>query len=583
MKKEGLLVSDYIIKLLRNIGVDRIYGAPGTSELSLMHSAVRFGIKYFFTLHDTTAVGMADGFARASDSIAVANLHATQGLLNAAGLIRVTLRDNIPLLIIVCVPATTYDIYEPNHFTLNLHQSLTPLTKWAWTVSNIDAVGQVFNRAISIALSPPRGPALVCIPQDLVERNTRSGREAFPSITPVTGFLNTAAPQSIERAAKVLVTARKPTIFAGHGAQNAVRLVETAADVLAAPVISESLDRGPQVQHVYCRTNHPLFFSYFDTGEQVLREQLETSDAVLFVGSRATYPKIIGKLPENCTIIELNTNPLELGKYHRTDIPLWGNIPLSLEKLCQCAKKEIEDNGLTKPLADKRNGLVERIERYKRAKNEILAAVNMNESPVTGMHLIRAMKESLPGNAVIVDDSQSMGHYLKHYYDFPEPDTLYGSMASHIGWGFPAALGIKQARMSETVVCLVGDGGFMFGLQALAAASTHRIPVLIIIADNRGFVSLQKEMAVKWELNSEVKQNLSLDKPGFDYVQLSRSMGIEAAKVSKASDLNRSIKHGLDVVVNQGGAFVLDVATTRSLKDWDKSWHVSCQKKTIEN
>ena len=85
------LVSDLVAKYFYDIGIERIYGAPGTSELSLLHSASRFGLKYFFTLHDTVAVGMADGFARANNSIAVVNLHAAQGLLNAAGFIRVAL------------------------------------------------------------------------------------------------------------------------------------------------------------------------------------------------------------------------------------------------------------------------------------------------------------------------------------------------------------------------------------------------------------------------------------------------------------------------------------------------------------
>jgi thiamine pyrophosphate-dependent acetolactate synthase large subunit-like protein len=568
------LVSDLVAKYFYGIGIERIYGAPGTSELSLLHSASRFGIKYFFTLHDTVAVGMADGFARANNSIAVVNLHATQGLLNAAGFIRVALRDNTPLLIIAGLPSTTYDIYEPNHFNLNLQQAITPITKWGWTVSNTDMIVNVLNRAISMALSPPRGPAFVCIPQDFMEKDIPANAEEVEPIIPVLDIRNLAARETIEQAVAILANAQNPTIFAGHGSQNAVHWVETLADLIAAPIISESLDRGPQVQNVYCRTLHPLSLGFFDIREPKIKEQIAKSDALLFIGSRATYAKIIGCLPEKCTVIEVNTNPAEVGKYHRVDIPLVGNIQLTLEKLCHHTRIEIENRNLSGILSDRKQSLVEKISDYKREKNEKLAAVSMKNGPITGIQLIKAMRESLPRNAVIVDDSQCMGYYLKHYYDFHEPHTLYGSMASHIGWGVPAALGIKQAKMSKIVVALVGDGSFMFGLQAVAAASTHNIPVLIIIANNQGFSSLKKEIAVKWGSNPGILRNLSLDKPGFDYAQLSRSMGVKGIRVSEASHLNQGIKEGLDIVTKEHRAFVLDVVMSQALENWDESWYV---------
>ncbi len=568
------LVSDVVIKYLRDIGVDRIYGAPGTSELSLLHSASRLGVKYFFTLHDTVAVGMADGFARANHSIAVVNLHATQGLLNAAGFIRVALRDNIPLLIIAGLPSTTYDIYEPNHFVSNLQQAIVPITKWCWTVSNTGMIPEILNRAISIAMSPPQGPTFIGIPQDLLEKTINKNIEEFAPLTPVSGFHHIPVNENIEEAADLLIKAQNPAIFAGYGSQDAVQWVEMLSDIIAAPVISEALDRGTQVQNVYCRTTHPLFWGFFDTRAQEIKDQIEKSDVIFFVGSRATYPKIIGELPQKCKVIEVNTNPLELGKYHRVDISLVGNIELTLEKLCHQAREKIGNRNLSKVLADKKQSLIEKIAGYKREKQERLLNVSMKNSPITGLHLIKAMKETLPRDVVIVDDSQCMGYYLKHFYEFHEPHTLYGSMASHIGWGVPAALGVKQAKMSKIVVALVGDGSFMFGLQAVAAASTHNIPVFIIIANNQGFSSLKKEIAVKWGAKPEILQTLSLDKPGFDYAQLAQAMGLKGIKVSGVCDLHEAIKRGLDIVTNEQRAVVLDVVMSRSLEDWDESWFI---------
>ena len=236
------------------------------------------------------------------------------------------------------MPSTTYDIYEPNHFNLNLQQAITPITKWGWTVSNTDMIVNVLNRAISMALSPPR---------------------------------------------------------------------------------------GPQVQNVYCRTLHPLSLGFFDIREPKIKEQIAKSDALLFIGSRATYARIIGCLPEKCTVIEVNTNPAEVGKYHRVDIPVVGNLHLTLEILCHHTRVEIENRNLSRILSDRKQSLVEKINDYKREKKEKLAAVSMKNGPITGIQLIKAMKETLPRDTVIVDDSQCMGYYLKHYYDFHEPHTKY--------------------------------------------------------------------------------------------------------------------------------------------------------------
>jgi benzoylformate decarboxylase len=574
-----ILVSDLVIKLLHSIGIDRIYGSPGTTELSLVQSAARQGIEYFFALHDTVAVGMADGFARATNHISVVNLHSAQGLLNASGFIRVALRDSVPVLIVAGVPSTTYDIYEPNHYIPNLQQALTPITKWGWTVSNANTLVQVFTRAISISLSPPRGPTFVCIPQDILESPSSHSLEKFPQIVPGSGYYSVASQRNIERSAKAIARAKNPTIFAGYGAQNVVNWVETLADLVAAPIIAEAIDRGPQMHNVYCRTNHPLFLSFFDIRDRKIKERIERSDVLLFVGGKITYPKIIGELPRACTVIQLNNVLEEIGKFHRVDIPLVGNPESSLKRICDRARTEIEQKDLAEIISARKGVMAAEIAGYRSERDDELASVIMRKSPIVGMQLVKAMRESLPSNTIVVDDSQCMGHYLKHYYDFLEPHTLYGSMAGHIGWALSASLGVKQARHSEPVVCLVGDGSFMFGVQALAAAATFNIPVLVIVANNRGYISLKKELAVKWKLGSEIKQNLSLNQPAFDYALLAKSVGLGGIRVSDASDLNQAIQSGLGIVAQEHRACVIDVVMGDSLEDWGESWHVSQPKR----
>lgn len=573
--KKAVLVSDLVMRILHQVGVDRIYGSPGTTELSLVQSAARCGITYHFALHDTVAVGMADGFARASQRVAVANLHSTQGPLNASGFIRVALRDNVPLLVVAGVPSTTYDIYEPNHFVLGLDRSLTPITKWGWTVSNVGTLAQVLNRALSVSLAPPQGPTFVCIPQDILEREIDDPLEKISQGNPpVLDAQSVPTGESIERAARLLARAETPTLFVGYGAQDAVQWVEALSDLIGAPVVAEALDRGPQVHNVYCRASHPLFMGFFDVRDQKIKERLAQSDLLLFVGAKTTYAKVIGELPRACTVIQLSDAPDQIGKCHRVDVPLVGDVGATLKGICSRLEVELEQGTPASALSSRKNSLLADIAAQRRQRDAEMAAVTMRGSPIQGMQLIKALRESLPPDAVIVDDSQGMGYYLKHYYNF-EARTLYGSMASHIGWALPASLGVKQARPADPVVCLVGDGSFMFSFQALAAAATYAIPVLVIVANNRGYLSLQKEVAIKWELTPELKRTLSLNQPAFDYAALAKSMGLEGIKVLEAFDLSRAIQSGLETVTRERQACVIDVTMSAEWKDWGESWYVA--------
>jgi benzoylformate decarboxylase len=561
--------------LLRKAGITRIYGAPGTTELSLVQSASRYDVKYYFTLHDTIAVGMADGYTRCSGRISAVNLHASQGFLNAAGFIRVASRDNVPLLVICGSPATTYDIYEPNHFVHNLQQFTTPIAKWGWILSNVKTLAQVFKRAICTALAPPQGPAVVFLPQDLLEKDYDLCEVPSLDVSFNLNLGSIPAPSAIERAARALLRARRVTVFAGLGSQRETDWVEAVADVIGAPVIAEALDRGPQVQNVYCRSDFPLFLGFFDIRDRSIRDFVSGSDVLFFVGGRTAYPKVIGDLPQTSTIIQADVDPAQVGRRHRVDVALVGDVGLSLQHLRDRLEAEIEKRHLAGVVRQRKRFVETRIERLRAARNRRLARPVRRGRAIVGMQLVKALNKCLPPEAIIVDDSQCMGFYLKTYHHFPVSRTLYGSLASHLGWALPASLGIKQADESRLVVCLVGDGSFMFSLQALATAATHKIPVLVVVANNRGFASLKKEIAAKSRLAKEVVRILSLDDPEFDIASVSRGLGLAGTKARTVASLEEAIESGLRIVTKEGRACVVDVVMSSSWRDWDEAWHVS--------
>ncbi len=576
-KPNDTLVADLVIRSLQDAGLDRIHGAPGTVELSLVSSASRQGMQYHFAPHDTVAVGMADGFARATKGIAVANLHCTQGLLNASGFIRVALRDNTPLLILAGLPSTEYDVFEPNHYVRNLEQALTPITKWGWTVTNPGTLQQVLGRAFSSALTPPQGPVFVCIPQDVLE--TRAEMPARPFIGIQARGLSRSMParECVERAAKALAVAERPLLFVGYGAQHVLSQTEELAELLGAPVIGEALDRGTQVQNVYCRTNHPFFLGFFDGQDRGILRHLREADAVVFVGTKTTYAKIIGELSANCLCIDMCAEQGEVGAYHHADIGLVGDLEISLGDLANQVAALFQREDAAQRRRKKREEKASELRAFRQKGAAELEAVSMSGEAIAGPQLVKAMAAALPPGTVLVDDSQCMAYYVKRYFPFTEPETLYGSLSSHIGWAMPASLGVKQAKPGVPVVCLVGDSGFLFGMQALAAAARHKVSVLVLVANNGGAVSLIKEATIKWGPEPETTNVLSWDRPGISYAGIAEAMGLRGITVSDAAQLEDAIRSGLEIVTKEETACLVEVRMSTAWEDWDESWYVSGQ------
>jgi thiamine pyrophosphate-dependent acetolactate synthase large subunit-like protein len=517
---------------------------------------------------------MADGFARASGQPGVVLLHATQGLLNAMGLIRVAFRDNVPIIIIVGLPSTTYDVFEPNHYTYNLEQILTPVTKWGWTLVNETVLDQVLIKLISTACAPSQGPVFLFVPQDIIERTYSLSESKIPLPQLSSFSINVVSDEIAIRVAKTFVNAQNPLIFAGFGARHNAYEIETLAELTSSPVISEALDRGTQVHNVYCRTNHPLFLSYYDKRELLLYEFLQTADVILFIGTKATYNKVIGELPANCKIIQVNERYEDLWKDHKVDIPVVGNYKNSLDRIIIQIKKELSSLELCKKIIARKEYISGIISNYKEKKTKKLNATKLIGESINGMQLIKSMVKILPENSIIIDDSQCMGYYLKHYFTFYKSNTLFGSMASHIGWGLPASLGVKEAFPEDPVICLTGDAGFLFGFQAIASASSYKIPVMIIVVNNRGFISLKKEMAIKGTLNPNTLQTLSLTNPPFSYHLMAKAFGIEGLYVKNPEHLGDELSIGLKIIQEKKEACVINVEMSDQWKIWDESWLV---------
>jgi len=557
-----------IAKFLKLAGVNFIFGAPGTTELPLVAALDEVPeISYFTAFLDGVAVGIADGFARASGHIGVVNLHAAQGTLNALGYIRAAYRDNSPVVVIAGAPSLSYSINEPNHFQRGLVDTVSRVCKWSWMVTHPDEAVPAVRRAIEIALSFPLGPTYVAVPQDVLVSPIQL--PYFDKPYSHVSWEFRANREYVKIAARMLAQAHHPLIFAGNtvGRFNSVEPLVKLAEKLGAPVVSEALDRGPQIQAVNFPSNHDLFLGFFDIRDQVIRNALANCDVLLQVGARATYPRVIGHLSPNTYVIQMALDPTEIAQNQSAALGLIGHIGTVLEELLN----ELTVTPLQKHTRKSTLGSIELAGTRRAELSRQVSSISLAGSPITGLQLVKAMGECFEPSTIIVDDSQCFGGFLKAVYPFTYPSTLFGSMASHIGWGLPAAIGVQLAFREQRVICTVSDGSFLFSLQSLGTMAKYHIPVVVLVINNRGFMSLNLEISRYITAQKTNRDCLSLTNPEFDYSAMARGLGVRSLRVSQAEDLVKTLQASLE----SREPTLVDVVMSTHPEDWTLGWYIA--------
>ena len=533
-------------------GAKYVFGVPGTSEMPFVREVcASSALSYCLCLHETAAVGIADGYARARpDELAVVNTHATQGTLNAAGYIRAALRDHTPMLLLAGYPSGGYRLHEPNHFTAGLEDLLTALTKWTWLVDRADTACAAISRGVTLAKARPTGPAVVFIPQDLweVEVAARHVGSMWRSVETTTQ----PSAAAVDRFCQLLEDAQRPVLLAGattadpETASSLLRFAET----FNIPIVSEAVDRGSMMPAAPLPSTHPQFAGFFARHDPVVMQLLEQADLLITLGVRTDYPRVVGEWIRDSQLVQIDPDTWELAKNHPIALGIAASVGPTLDAVrSRCEHRFISQE--YRSFADRhRTGLTTRERAAEAVMPDELASV---------------LDSALPDDVLIVDDSQSFSYFLKHLFRFRRSGSLYGSIASHLGWGLPAAVGVQLARMSEPVVGIVSDMSFLLAPHALWTAARLKIPITIIVVNNGGFQSLGAELR---NLGSARAQEdvTQLIAPPVDLASIAQGLGCAAVRANTA----RAIEAALSMPL--AGPLVIDVICSSDPRAWHDAW-----------
>jgi benzoylformate decarboxylase len=531
-------------------GSEYVFGLPGTSGQEFIGAiADQEKVRYILALHETCVVSMADGYARVSGKPALAQLSTLPGTANAIGALYDAYRDRSP----VVLTSTNVDTRIAGRDAHTEGKDLTELTrqftKWSHEVHRAERVPEVLNRALKVAAAPPTGPVYLSLPSDLLG-------QPIDAIIPAAERFHIVprmAPdrQALAEAAKLLSAAQRPLIVAGSGVARAgaVQDLVALAERVAAPVVME-----PRYSFLSFPTTHPYSFQIAERQPDFNLPFWGEPDLILAIGCRLIreYRYIaepVIKPQTRCVHIE--EDPWEIGKVFPVDVGMIADAKSALSALLEIL-----------PAADEA-GRSERIALLTRAKAEGAAELDRrvradwNAKPINAARLVRAMDKLLDEDILVVNESPTSKDILMANFSFtPRRGYFSNSSAGHLGWGLGAAMGAQLASPKRRVVACLGDGSCMFGIQGLWTLAKYRIPLLVVVFNNRAYMAVKNQFRGPAErIRVAAEMGAELVGPEISFARLAESFGVFGQRVEDPEQIEPALKRALD----QSGPALLDV------------------------
>jgi benzoylformate decarboxylase len=546
------------LDLLKQEGVRVMFGNPGTTELPLMDAfAVENDIRYILGLQEAALMAMADGYAQASGELAVLNLHVAPGLGNAMGMLYDAMKANAPVLITAGQQDLEYLVTEPV-LSADLPTLARPFVKWSAEVHRVEDLPLYVHRAVKTALAPPTGPVFLALPGDMLKNDADIDLLEPTRIAPrLRGDADAVA-----AAAALLAKAERPVIMAGDAVMQSRAHQELAAlaEMLGAPVYCEFVPNTASFP-----SSHPLYRGQMTRSQQGVREVLDKHDLLFSVGGDLftwSLPSNVNPWPTGLPLIHLDTDPWQIGKNYPAQVGILGDPKATLPDITAALREQMsaaQKSAATARLKSASEAIKTDREAF-RAKARALAG----KTPVQPLALLEAIGAMLPKDAVVIEEVLSSAPGARSLINADDPQSYFALRGGGIGWGLPAAIGVKLALPDRPVVALVGDGSAMYTVQGLWTAAHYKLPIVWVIFNNTSYRILKQRLVNMRGLAEQADNfvGMNLTDPAIDFVGLARSLGIEAQRAKTVKDTTDLIGKAL----KDGTALLIDVDMDRNYK-----------------
>lgn len=530
---------DAFLRVLKDEGVSKMFGNPGTTELPIMHalsSAPEMG--YVLGLQEAVVIAMADGYARASGKLVSCNVHVAPGLGNAIGSIYTSLMSGTPMIVTAGQQEQGHGLTEPLLYA-PLVPIAQPVVKWATEVNRIEDLPRILRRAAKVATTEPTGPVFISLPGDILN-NEAAVEMGMPTRVDTAVRPSDAA---LEQLARRLLAAKKPVILAGHEIATSDAFAEATAlaETLGAPVLQQTVAWG-----AHFPSEHPAYLGALNRDQKYVRRVLSDYDLMLCVGADLLKMSVWSEtdpLPETTEVAMIGQRDWEMGKNFPAATALRADVKQTLAALVPLLKKlggaALADRAKAS-LAEiaTRNWSAQRAQR--KAK---LAAPAAGDSPLPAEWVMMRLSERLPGDAIVVEEGLTSTVSLPSYFAFRDRNSFFGNVSGGIGWGIAAAVGVQIAEPRRRVVAVIGDGSAMYSITALWSAANQKLPVIFLITNNEGYQILKNRL--KLFHGNDTPIGMDFNDPPMNITAIAQGFGVTAERAGTAAEFDAALDRAL--------------------------------------
>jgi acetolactate synthase-1/2/3 large subunit len=538
----------FIAQCLQQEGVTKVFGQCGHTNYALIDACHKIGIDYISFRHEQMAAHAADGYYRSSHKLAVLNVHLSPGMTNALTGVATAAADCTPMIVFAGNTQSYHHAREP-HQGIRFHADASqgdiyrPFCKRVWRVDDPQLLPDVMPRALNLAQTGRTGCVLIDVPLDVYSRKvnavgpvTRRRRADYPR--PV------GDPAGVAKAAELLSSAEKPVMFLGNGVllSEATEEIKALAEWTGIPVATTLMGKGAFPE------DHQLALGMTGIwGTRTANETTKGADVILAVGTGFAEADCSSWVPEYTfaippsRLIQIDADPQEIGKIYPVEIGIVGDAKLTLAALLTELRKS--------PAPDwKRSPRIGQLEERKQSwKKELIKSQQDSEKPVHPARLLAELGRVLPRDVIAVTDvgwnKNGAGQQLPSLT--PGSFMTSGGLAT-MGFAPAAAIGAKLGAPHRKVVGLVGDGGLMSVVGALATAVELGIPDLCVLFNNFCFSTIRSvgETYFKNTYGTEfTKPDGTPYNP--DFQLLAKSFGMKSYRVEEPATIASILQEAL--------------------------------------
>jgi acetolactate synthase-1/2/3 large subunit len=531
---EMLSGAEMVVRSLIDQGVKHVFGYPGGAVLDIYDALHTVGgIDHILVRHEQGAVHMADGYARATGEVGVVLVTSGPGATNAITGIATAYMDSVPLVVLsgqVHSSLIGYDAFQE----CDMVGISRPIVKHSFLVKRAEDIPTILKKAFYLAATGRPGPVVVDLPKDVVNPAVK-----FPYAYPDTISMRSYNPNvqghrgQIKRALQTMLAAKKPIMYVGGGAINSGCHEELLqlAEKLNLPVTSSLMGLGS-----FPGTHRQSLGMLGMHGTYEANMAMHNTDLIFAVGVRFD-DRTTNNLTKYCphaTVLHIDIDPTSISKTVTADIPIVGDAKGVLQQMLELLSQS--------DTAQDYDALLDwwRSIEHWRARDSL--GYSKTSGTIKPQAVIETLHRLTKGDAYVTSDVGQHQMFAALYYPFDKPRRWINSGGlGTMGFGLPAALGVKLALPQETVICVTGDGSIQMNIQELSTALQYDLPVVVVNLNNGylGMVKQWQDMIYSGRHSQSYMQSLP------DFVKLAEAYGHVGIAIRTPDELESKLAEAL--------------------------------------